>query len=44
MKRAKIICVCKEAKSNCYLLCARGRRIEPDKVYQYDRWPKEKNT
>lgn len=34
----ELICVCKEAKTNCYLLCAKGRRIEPDKVYNHPRW------
>lgn len=32
-RRATMICCCSEADNNCYLMCAKGRRLEPDKVY-----------
>jgi hypothetical protein len=39
-KRAEIICCCEEADNNCYLLCPKGKRLNPDKVYKIARWKK----
>lgn len=37
----QIICCCDGAERNCYLTCAKGRRLNPDQVYNIPQWKKK---
>ena len=40
-KKGILICCCREADKNCYLTCAKGRRLEPTLVFAIDNWRKK---
>ena len=37
-KKGLLICVCTAADNNCSILCPKGRKLDPDIVYNYPKW------
>lgn len=40
--KGKLLCVCREARPNCELLCPRGRKLNPDEVFNWPQWLRKK--